>query len=270
MPLPPSLKRRRLFQHTAARRRLVPLSDRRPWRACFNTQPPEGGWHASQLSRHDARSFNTQPPEGGWTLFFQGLPRTSAFQHTAARRRLGKPKATQMMDRVVSTHSRPKAAGSNPVSMSSPISSFNTQPPEGGWGDVAMTAVLPMRSFNTQPPEGGWFQTAREKQPMYEFQHTAARRRLAGAALVKVNQDIVSTHSRPKAAGCCITMTGVKLLRFQHTAARRRLGFSLPLISLCQLVSTHSRPKAAGFTVTQPLTKIVSFNTQPPEGGWKG
>ena len=35
----------RLFQHTAARRRLgltTDLPTRRP--ICFNTQPPEGGW----------------------------------------------------------------------------------------------------------------------------------------------------------------------------------------------------------------------------------
>ena len=57
----------------------------------------------------------------------------------------------------------------------------------------------------------------------FKFQHTAARRRL-------VNHDwddqigvVVSTHSRPKAAG--IALCGVPLLR---------------------RVSTHSRPKAAG------------------------
>ena len=59
------------------------------WWACFNTQPPEGGW-VSYLYRNDReylvsthsrlkaagrqrinknfrkKSFNTQPPEGGW------------------------------------------------------------------------------------------------------------------------------------------------------------------------------------------------------------
>ena len=55
----------------------------------------------------------------------------------------------------------------------------------------------------------------------------------------------VSTHSRPKAAG----VSG-------------STGFSaLP-------VSTHSRPKAAGAISRNNLLIYLSFNTQPPEGGW--
>ena len=55
-----------------------------------------------------------------------------AFQHTAARRRLGPPRAAT-----------PAKAR------------FNTQPPEGGW---ALVSTHRRRSgcFNTQPPEGGW------------------------------------------------------------------------------------------------------------------
>ena len=34
----------------------------------------------------------------------------------------------------VSTHSRPKAAGCNKVQKAAAAYSFNTQPPEGGWG----------------------------------------------------------------------------------------------------------------------------------------
>ena len=33
--------------------------------------------------------------------------------------------------------------------------SFNTQPPEGGWGHDAQD-VPRLAGFNTQPPEGGW------------------------------------------------------------------------------------------------------------------
>ena len=56
-----------VFQHTAARRRLVMLSSS-PDKShhCFNTQPPEGGWPESAPKRAYPRSFNTQPPEGGW------------------------------------------------------------------------------------------------------------------------------------------------------------------------------------------------------------
>ena len=41
----------------------------------------------------------------------------------------------------------------------SPVSgerySFNTQPPEGGWGMLFKMEIF-SRCFNTQPPEGGW------------------------------------------------------------------------------------------------------------------
>ena len=33
-------------------------------------------------------------------------------------------------------------------------------------------------------------------------------------------------------------------------------------------VSTHSRPKAAGYKIKPAGTPKLSFNTQPPEGGW--
>ena len=36
------------------------------------------------------------------------------------------------------------------------ISSFNTQPPEGGWVNEVFERLTGMYSFNTQPPEGGW------------------------------------------------------------------------------------------------------------------
>ena len=80
--------------------------------ACFNTQPPEGGWFDVRLqycprtlvSTHSrlkaagqdkfdfpmfVRCFNTQPPEGGWIMLDRRLTRLEN----------------------VSTHSRLKAAG---------------------------------------------------------------------------------------------------------------------------------------------------------------
>ena len=78
----------------------------------------------------------------------------------------------------VSTHSRLKAAGSKPANHTGNRKSFNTQPPEGGWGRFyercwLMGSVsthsrlkaagypdsfgsITQKSFNTQPPEGGW------------------------------------------------------------------------------------------------------------------
>ena len=145
------------FQHTAARRRLAAQTaphypsyhvstHSRPkaagnikttvlsWLACFNTQPPEGGWTINSVSSFPICCFNTQPPEGGWAVPFShcrcrhrfntqppegGWVYDDAlcmgklgFQHTAARRRLDADDAAHCL-RAVSTHSRPKAAGSS-------------------------------------------------------------------------------------------------------------------------------------------------------------
>ncbi len=77
----------------------------------------------------------------------------------------------------VSTHSRPKAAGSYPLIAPSEYPCFNTQPPEGGWRHLSYHNNI-NTGFNTQPPEGGW-----------------------GVIFDYTRVFIVSTHSRPKAAG---------------------------------------------------------------------
>ena len=78
----------------------------------------------------------------------------------------------------------------------------------------------------------------------FEFQHTAARRRLL-----------------------CSYITAYPTIRFQHTAARRRLHNLGVFFFTCIQVSTHSRPKAAACSPRLSVTDIESFNTQPPEGG---
>ena len=77
----------------------------------FNTQPPEGGWAAAAKAQMTEAGFNTQPPEGGWSTILQRLRMYCLFQHTAARRRLGRQLAEALPVMIVSTHSRPKAAG---------------------------------------------------------------------------------------------------------------------------------------------------------------
>ena len=57
---------------------------------------------------------------------------------------------------------------------------------------------------------------------MWQFQHTAARRRLAAEKIHFSTFLDVSTHSRPKAAGMCNSRFH-RVALFQHTAARRRL-----------------------------------------------
>ena len=56
----------------------------------------------------------------------------------------------------VSTHSRLKAAGHVSTATVFCHWRFNTQPPEGGWGQFFKRYRL-VGCFNTQPPEGGWY-----------------------------------------------------------------------------------------------------------------
>ena len=166
------------------------------------------------------RCFNTQPPEGGWE------DSSSTF-------------ATD----IVSTHSRPKAAGFF-KSMGQTFIQVSTHSRPKAAGICAWIPYICFCCFNTQPPEGGWRYAKAVLSALELFQHTAARRRLArrkpsqttdrsfntqppegGWLLQKINlrPKTVSTHSRPKAAG--------------KEEQRRRDEAE---------VSTHSRPKAAG------------------------
>ena len=143
------------------------------------------------------------------------------FQHTAARRRLGSAMAALRTDTPVSTHSRPKAAGAW----------RDTELPESLFQHTAARRRLglcPARcrrrcGFNTQPPEGGWVD--------------------ANVLLHRLN--IVSTHSRPKAAGSFDQLVLEKLLVSTHS---RPKAAGIPVAHLVgiDMVSTHSRPKAAG------------------------
>ena len=81
--------------------------------------------------------------------------------------------------------------------------------------------------------------------PGRKFQHTAARRRLVIKRLLFFSFLMVSTHSRPKAA-----------------------GFSKAAIHGYVVVSTHSRPKAAGPSQeAEKLGKSVSTHSRPKAAG---
>ena len=81
----------RLFQHTAARRRLVPFKiNNLTFFFSFNTQPPEGGWAVSTLNGVLYKvSTHSRPKAAGVTQSFMVYTQ-AMFQHTAARRRLDK------------------------------------------------------------------------------------------------------------------------------------------------------------------------------------
>ena len=78
----------------------------------------------------------------------------------------------------------------------------------------------------------------------------------------------VSTHSRLKAAGTeclCLSQTFCVSTHSRLKAAGR-LAVDDGRVSV---VSTHSRLKAAGIGGVYCSDRRVSFNTQPPEGGWQ-
>ena len=126
------------------------------------------------------------------------------FQHTAARRRLGQLLDGFCQNGDVSTHSRPKAAGPVHYNVGDEIPvSTHSRPKAAGAHHLYIRRAFD--SFNTQPPEGGW----QAHMKAYEYYE-------------------VSTHSRPKAAGI---------------GDGKRGGVAVE-------VSTHSRPKAAGIWTT--------------------
>ena len=172
------------------------------------------------------------------------LTAQAKFQHTAARRRLGRTSQSAGRTSHVSTHSRPKAAGGHQQIMAHFVVCFNTQPPEGGW-DVMLSATggTDAVSTHSRPKAAGpenWLI------PAGCIVSTHSRPKAAGMEAAKYGLDWrVSTHSRPKAAGARQRLHRLAT-RFQHTAARRRLE-----------------------TDSQEANGWQRFNTQPPEGGWR-
>ncbi len=236
--------------------KFVPVSTHsRPKAAGQNLHPPTPPPTVSTHSRPKAagwnrwplpcvfKSFNSQPPEGGWS---------------------GQCADVALLR--VSTHSRPKAAGLDITGCHRIFISFNSQPPEGGWRcayknilffisfnsqppeggwAAAGNRLAVCRCFNSQPPEGGWVAQLIGAQTPWQFQLTAARRRLGDDGPANSVCGQVSTHSRPKAAGAA-----GRLRSFDDG------GF-------------NSQPPEGGWWLKQ-LACVVRwcFNSQPPEGGW--
>ena len=121
----------------------------------------------------------------------------------------------------VSTHSRPKAAGNHATSeLKCCCVSTHSRPKAAGHYHIHKTPLGV--SFNTQPPEGGW------------------------TSYVLCLHGCRSFNTQPPEGGWrkrLMTITGIG-------------------------VSTHSRPKAAGEAAKEIEQLTDGFNTQPPEGGW--
>ena len=104
------------FQHTAARRRLVSYAAFcLPENVFQHTAARRRLGELYQPQRQRGVGFNTQPPEGGWLTYSFLIVRLVKFQHTAARRRLASSISCTGNSSTVSTHSRPKAAGPQPI-----------------------------------------------------------------------------------------------------------------------------------------------------------
>ena len=237
------------------------------WRGgflCFNTQPPEGGWAHHPCEFEPGNSFNTQPPEGGWNDYHRLEKELYVSTHSRPKA-AGKERLTMMGFSSVSTHSRPKAAGML-CRWKWLLYRVSTHSRPKAAGARFGTVLSLRRCFNTQPPEGGWMAVCFQFGNEIGFQHTAARRRLDHAYNFNGNHNRFNTQ--PPEGG----------------------WVSEPEVSDRTVeVSTHSRPKAAGdllgtdnlkgvFQHTAarrrlaprlpPKIFISSFNTQPPEGGW--
>ena len=166
-----------LFQHTAARRRLGFVVNMMTFLSCFNTQPPEGGWPTFCELLTAIRWFQHTAARRRLAIAFDFPCMNPVFQHTAARRRLESPQNLMYDGYVVSTHSRPKAAGVAMAARQSAILGFNTQPPEGGWSLYCWSLPATIR-FQHTAARRRLVRGRDGRETALAFQHTAARRRL--------------------------------------------------------------------------------------------
>ena len=143
------------------------------------------------------------------------------FQHTAARRRLASLVISNGIPIDVSTHSRPKAAGRQNVQFS-PSIVFQHTAARRRLDAYHVCRAVGVVCFNTQPPEGGW-----------------------NSPDSIANRAIVSTHSRPKAAGRHRLVGRLYLVVSTHSRPKAA-GRGALVLTHVGTVSTHSRPKAAG------------------------
>ena len=214
------------FQHTAARRRLdknfLENSIQHEFQHTAARRRLVSRITNIPFTRSNLR-FNTQPPEGGWLTSINYFGSISSFN-------------TQP----------PEGGWQHEQARKSQYKCFNTQPPEGGWFHRPVQTAIHGRSFNTQPPEGGWFNHRTPSVGRNEFQHTAARRRLAAYSIPALSNRS-GFNTQPPEGGWWGK-------------------FNLPFFTSC----FNTQPPEGGWPPVR-TTKISApfcFNTQPPEGGW--
>ena len=160
----PALEQDIQFQHTAARRRLVPHGSGIGARHSVSTHSRPKAAGTSRLTKSaPPKRFNTQPPEGGWFCSLASLRLAVSVSTHSRPKAAGRNTSTTSAVIMVSTHSRPKAAGTKRVGggVDNPVSTHSR--PKAAGLIRRLTAMLRWR-FNTQPPEGGWGSQQTEQQ----------------------------------------------------------------------------------------------------------
>ena len=122
----------------------------------FNTQPPEGGWGTFNIDALVYGVSTHSRPKAAGRCKLIAVKRYDVFQHTAARRRLDR-KVNTRVNKFLFQHTAARRRLAPKMPLKKETASFNTQPPEGGWGLSALF-LDSFLCFNTQPPEGGWLQ----------------------------------------------------------------------------------------------------------------
>ena len=144
-----------MFQHTAARRRLggsvgQQLASRE---VSTHSRPKAAGQYESMST--EEKMFQHTAARRRLVADNYDVLRLVMFQHTAARRRLALTSPAIPILQSVSTHSRPKAAGSIPSKSRANPPCFNTQPPEGGWRADLPLALYKEVSTHSRPKAAG-------------------------------------------------------------------------------------------------------------------
>ena len=103
-------------------------------------------------------------------------------------------------------------------------------------------------------------------------QNVSTHSRPKAAGFIRPDQlgtEEVSTHSRPKAAGMAAIIPTMAKIVSTHSRPKAAGKDLIGLSNTSAPVSTHSRPKAAGCFQLGHIVRYFSFNSQPPEGGWR-
>ena len=188
--------------------------------ACFNSQPPEGGWYSDDGAPIEVVAFQLTAARRRLGDRNRAASQVQVFQLTAARRRLATGNARDWTTEKFQLTAARRRLGLKGVS-SRMIRQFQLTAARRRL-DNWWAGFFSSNCFNSQPPEGGWLDN-----------------------IEQTKTEIVSTHSRPKAAGNCSKIKRIALHSF------------------------NSQPPEGGWVRVKVSTcTIKSFNSQPPEGGW--